>query len=107
VRDDEVAKGGGSDGVATAQALGTAERRRKSGDGSKALRSTGSTTSGAGFASYLLARLLGGFTAMKRRRSPGFDGGGGKLELGFRRLTARAKGGTGCSGRRSSGRRRP
>jgi hypothetical protein len=106
VRDGEAPKGGGSDGVAAAQALGAAEWRRKSGDGSKALRSIGSTTSG-GASSYLLARLLGGFTATKRRRSRGFDDGGGKLELGFRRLASRAKGGAGCSGRRSRVRRRP
>jgi hypothetical protein len=48
VWDDEAAKGGGSDGVAAAQALGAAVRRRKSGDGSKVLRGTGSMTSGAG-----------------------------------------------------------
>jgi hypothetical protein len=57
--------------------------------------------------SHLLVRLLGSFSAMKRRRSRGFDGGGGKLELGFRWLAARAKGGAGCSGRTSGGRRRP
>jgi hypothetical protein len=60
-----------------------------------------------GAASYLLARLLGGFTAMKRWRSRGFDGGGGKLKLGFRRLAARAKGDAGCSGRRPRGQRQP
>jgi hypothetical protein len=48
VQDGEAAKGGGSDGVAAAQALSMAVRRRKSGDGSKALHGTGSRTSGAG-----------------------------------------------------------
>jgi hypothetical protein len=41
VHDGEAAKGGRSDGVAEAQALGAAVRRRKSGDGSKATGCTG------------------------------------------------------------------
>jgi hypothetical protein len=41
-----------------------------------------------GAASYLLARLLGGFTATKERRRRRFLGGGG---LGFRRLAEEAR----------------
>jgi hypothetical protein len=36
-------------------------------------------------ATHLLARLLGGLTATKRRQNRGFDGGGRRLGLGFRR----------------------
>jgi hypothetical protein len=70
VRDGEAAKGGGRDGIAAAQALGTAERRRKSGDGSKALRSTGSTTSGAGLH---LTSLRGSWVASRRRSGGGVE----------------------------------
>jgi hypothetical protein len=43
-------------------------------------------------APHLLARLLGGLTATKRQRNRGFDGGGGRLGLGFRwRRRTRAK----------------
>jgi hypothetical protein len=42
-------------------------------------------------APHLLARLLGCFTVTMLRRRWKIDGGGGKLELGFWRLTEEAR----------------
>jgi hypothetical protein len=69
-RASEANRGGRCGTEAAERALSAAERRRKSGDGSKALRSTGSTSSGAGLH---LTSLRGSWVASRQRKSG--DGG--------------------------------
>jgi hypothetical protein len=83
----EVAKGGGSDRVAAAQALGTAVRRCKSGDGSKATGCTGTATNDA--VNFLTS--LRGSWAITRRRSGGGTEESTAAALEFRRRAEEAR----------------
>jgi hypothetical protein len=92
-RASEANRGGRCGREAAERALDAAERRRKSGDGSKALQSTGSMSSGtwelltslrsSGTASRGRSDTGGGEQRRRRSRVPAGSGGGAQGRLGF------------------------
>jgi hypothetical protein len=84
VQRDELNRGNKNGCKAAERRDGAAARPKNSGDGSKATGCTGSTTSDVGGCLTSLRVSWAASPATKGRRSRGFDGGGRKLELGFR-----------------------